>query len=207
MMQFLLQPTGSQTMRKFNKVWGIGLPRSAGQTLQQALSILLPGDIFHSPGNQLERCMLVPGIQGAVEVFHPIPWLKRRWPDSLFIFNHREDADAWLQSCAGVYHKSENWNNPIWRYPLDAFPDYRSMYCTNRLMEASGCGWDHGGDGMLLEWDFLKDPCWGPLCEFFEAKTPDQPFPNIDNHGESATRQQPPGPLTNPFVDEWGMVG
>lgn len=155
------------------------MPRSAGQTLQTALYHLLPnrGAIWHSPGNS-ERCWraIRGGDLGAVEIFAPLEYLNREFPNSLFIWNCR-DLDTWWASCKSVYEKSQkqNWNNPLWKYPIDQFPEYY-VDATARWIAFRDSHPDQ-----CIEVDLIKYPNWVQLCDGLELPIPvGRPFPRVD---------------------------
>lgn len=147
-------------------IYGIGLPRSGGQSLCKALAILC-GECVHSPGNQPINA------PAAVEVFrHPRSILQED-PDAKFILNVR-DPENWLRSCSRVYHKSKDWNHPIWKYPLRDFEVYRQDYLMLRRE------WIGGVTGGIY---WRAEQGWEPLCDFLELPIPDVPFPNFDAAG------------------------
>lgn len=152
-----------------DKVFGIGLPRCAGQTLQQALAVLTGRRVWHS-ANSLG--VMADEDLGAVECWFPVPYLEKEFPGSKYIVNVR-DVDAWLRSCESVYSRSSSWNNPLWKYPLDSFRYYRDEYLSARLGKCSI-------PDRVLVWDVTEDPCWGPLCDFLHVSPPAVPFPRVD---------------------------
>ena len=154
-----------------SKIFGIGLPRSGGQSLWRALSILT-GSCIHSPGNRLDSIEANPA---AVEVFLPIGLLDAEWPDSKYIFNVR-DTMEWLRSCESVYPVSAGWNHPLWKYPLSAFWWYHDNYVECVMDEANR--WNV--KDRFLTHDFTREPSWEPLCEFLEVDVPNIPFPRVD---------------------------
>lgn len=146
-------------------VYGIGLPRCGGQSLCKALAILL-GECVHSPGNQPFNA------PAAVEVFRHPRCILSDDPFAKFILNVR-DPGTWLASCERVYHKSQHWNHPIWKYPLRDFQQYRRDYLYERR--------DFNQGGIYWQVEFG----WDPLCELLDLPIPDQPFPNVDRFGRS----------------------
>jgi hypothetical protein len=157
-------------------IFGIGLPRCAGQTLGAALQILHPEQpVWHSiTGAKWD--VLKPEHVGAVEVYAPYAWLERHWPNSLYIANWRE-CNSWIKSCERVWHQSQQngWNHPLWEYPPSSWSDYYEEYwegVSNRVPEHR-----------LLWWNILEDPSWNTICDFLDLPIPDQPFPNSDVHG------------------------
>ena len=162
-------------------IFGIGLPRCAGQSLQQAISILTGKRCWHSLGRNWDA--LDPETDaGAVEVWQPISWLEEKFPESKYILNVREDLNSWISSCERVYQKSINYNNPLWQNPLNAFPNYRKDYEYERME------YPEISPLKILVWDFVENPHWGRLCRFLGVDEPSQPFPNVDIHGRP---QQP----------------
>jgi len=166
------------------RIWGIGLPRCAGQTLQQALAhFLQPGErIIHSPAWNWDNLQPTdPFFRGAVEVFAPLPWIERHYPGSFYVFNIR-DREVWLQSCLKHWTRShvQNWMHPLWRYHWTQFEDYARSYLDER--------WDylnHYVDSdRWISWDITHNPSWEPLEELFDYILPDPkpPFPNKDRY-------------------------
>ena len=163
-------------MKPGQHVFGVGLPRCGGQTLQKALSILLPKPVVHSPGDKLPY-LKPDSFSAAVEVFAPIPWLLNKFDDPLFICNIRE-AESWLKSCTRMYPKSAKWNHPIWKYPLPQFVDYRDEYMDTRKRYAIALKYTR-----FLMVDLTGDNQWEPLCNFLKLPEPSVPFPNVDQVG------------------------
>lgn len=188
-------------MRKFNKLFGLGLPRTGNQTLQDALGVLFrlyednQNSTWHSPGNSLHRCM-AGEARAAVETFYHPAYLEAQYPDSLFIFNTREHA-SWFLSCQEVYLRSVDYNHPIWRYSLDYFTAYYLDYVAARMKYAE----DH--PDRVLVWNLIANPTWGPLCDFLEVDPPPTPFPRSDEHFSRSIVYSP----LSLDKDEFGLVG
>lgn len=115
-------------------------------------------------------------------MYAPIKWLAD-YPGGPHLFIHNvRDKDSWLASCTKVYQKSQdqNWNHPIWRYPLEQFSDYyddwheriRTAFVGHRTVNV------------------VEEPNWKRLCKILKCDVPDQPFPNADKTREA----QVPGP-------------
>lgn len=157
-------------------IFGIGLPRSAGQTLQHCLSIL-GYQTVHSPGNNLTSCIHT-GHENFVEVFAPVPYLLRLDPNAVFILNFRE-YDSWINSCHKVYQKSQqlNWNHPIWKYQLDQFGEFREDYEERALHHL------HKFSVRYITWNIIECPQWDPLCDLLGVEEPEHLFPDVDRHG------------------------
>jgi hypothetical protein len=155
------------------KVFGIGLPRCGGQTLQRALAILY-GSCLHSPGNRLD---LIDDYPASVEVFIHPETLYDRYGDCKLILNTR-DIDLWLESCRRVYAKSETWNHPIWKHPREDFWRYYLEYHQAREPFDT------------LDIDLTLYPSWQPLCDFLGKPIPDEPFPNIDRVRRGAVKDR-----------------
>jgi hypothetical protein len=162
-------------MRQFNKIFGIGLPRSGGQSLQHALVQLTGRAIIHSPGVQLYRYMQDDSIAGAVEVFAPLVWLEREYPDSLYVYNERCTDDI-VKSCRRAYADSAQWNHPIWKYHIGQFRDYCQSYKLDHQVETHVMMIG----GRVLFHDFVKLPRWDELCAFLDVPVPDEPYPRVD---------------------------
>jgi hypothetical protein len=160
------------------KVFGVGLPRSGGQTLGRALHILYGAPAIHSPGNNWQA---VDNARCSVELFAPPWWLDGKYRCKI-IYNDRDEQD-WLASCKSVYHLSAQWNHPLWKYHIDQFSAYRDDYLEGWLAQ------DHlqrsrrdacGGESNFLLHDFTKDPSWEPLCDFLKLPNPGVAFPRVD---------------------------
>jgi hypothetical protein len=173
-------------------IFGIGLPRSAGQTLQNCLGILGHNTI-HSPGNKLAQCAS-DGFESFVEVFAPVSYLLDTYGlESVFILNFR-DVDPWMNSCHRVYSKSAGWNHPIWKYELDQFPAYRADYEACQLDSLKIA------NARYLTWDITTYPFWDAICDFLGVDEPDVEFPNVDNHGRASVDViQPNDNLPSPW--------
>jgi len=158
------------------KIWGCGLPRSGGQTLQVCLQILYPSHvIYHSPGNRWSELDQHTNLLGAVEVFAPLTWLNENYPGSIYIYNRRE-IGSWLKSCASVYHQSDDWNHPLWLYPWSQFEHYHDDYYDTWC---EFCGSLESGS-LLFEIDLIHNPTWDELCAALALPIPDVPFPRVD---------------------------
>lgn len=185
-------------MRTFNKLWGISPPRHGNQTLQECIGcVIVPRKdcCWHSVGVHLHDCMAQPNARASVETFYHPTFLERCYPNSLFILSIR-DKTQWLRSCANIYHKSTEYNHPLWKHSLDYFSDYYDEYMLTRLAFA-----DQYPDRCLV-WDLFKNPTWGPLCNFLQTPEPQITFPHIDDH-------QPTNILYNPLDisrDEFGLI-
>lgn len=161
------------------KVFGVGLPRSGGQSLQAALSKLFKQQVWHSPGNDWsvidEKLCL-----GAVEVFASPTWLEENYPGSLYIYNYR-DFDSWMESCSRNYRRSQtrHWNHPIWRYPLSQFKEYYVEYY-DRWVDF---GLDLNEPQRCVNIDLIKNPNWKELCAGLQQPPPKYKFPRVDTHG------------------------
>lgn len=172
-------------MREFNKIFALGLPRCGGQSLQQALADLLKiaglnDQVWHSLyGVHWQR---LKEDLAFVEIFAPISWLEKTYPNSLYILNDREYVEEWLRSCAKVYDRAveRDWKHPIWQYPLEAFEAYQEDYhftIAQYLLTRPSMR-----DRVLL---FTVGDGWSSLCRFLHVEEPTIPFPNIDKHGRS----------------------
>jgi len=171
-------------------VFGIGLPRCGGQTLQAALAELTGKQIIHSPGKSLPQLIgLEDSIGGAVEVFAPVPYLLENFPDCKLILNIR-DKNAWLNSCVSVFRASSGWNHPIWFYPLDHFRHYAGEYLDVRERYITSLR----PKKRTLVTDITRAAEWDRLAEFLEVPVPDKPFPRVDNVKESIMAPAPTPP-------------
>lgn len=158
------------------KIFGIGLPRCGGQTLQMALGTVTGKRIWHSVGKHYNQ--IQPDHGGAVECFAPVSWLDDNYPDCKFVWNLR-DVDSWLASCERVYHKSAGWNHPLWLYPLSQFRDYYEEYCDNLRRWCKSVYLED----RILQWNIMENPSWQPLCDFLGVPVPNERFPNVDRVG------------------------
>ena len=156
-----------------HKIIGIGLPRCGNQSLERALSILTGEPIRHSMGRVTTADTYLADVAGAGESYYPLKYLTDRWPTARFIWNVRP-TDTWLESCKAVYHKSGPWTHPIWRYPIDAFEDYR------RDHEFERGSWVAATSMKVLKYDIYNGDGWPELCKFLGLPIPDQPYPDVD---------------------------
>jgi hypothetical protein len=178
------------------KIFGVGLPRSAGQTLQAALTELLQVPVWHSPGRNWTK--LPEDFTAAVEVFAPIPHLLNEYPDCKIILNVR-DVQSWLASCEAVYDQSQGWNNPLWFHPFDQFEAYYHEYVLSRGRFQYALG-----DRMLVT-DFTQESTWTALANFLECDDPAVPFPNLDRvrRGPRDAMAVPDPNLVPLAFDDW----
>ena len=161
-----------------SKIFGVGLPRCAGQTLRSALSLLYPKNrVWHSPGNRWYKLEEKGNWCSAVEVFASPLWLETNFPGSIYIYNNRE-LDSWLGSCTRSYQLSQdqNWNHPLWRYPLSQFEDYYHNHLDMWMEESQiVC------PGRVFIIDMIKYPNWVQLCDALNLPIPHLlKFPNVD---------------------------
>lgn len=177
-------------------IFGVGLPRSAGQTLQAAISTVTGKPCYHSIG--VNYGLLKPDEHsGAVECFAPVKWLDKKYRGCLFIFNTR-NRHEWFKSCARVYEKSADWNHPLWKYPLNQFQaHYDDYYATIERHFTHPRFSDR-----VLVWDVVRNPEWCHLCDFLGVDEPSESFPNMDRVGRSVPTQdnaQPSPPVGGGF--------
>ena len=148
---------------------GIGLPRCAGFSLQQAIAIITGQECWHSVAG--DKLHVVDGSAGMVECSFAIPFLRRRFPGARFILNVR-DEESWKRSVLSVWDQRESFNHPLWLQPADSILDYARDYldtCRRHL---------EGTDYLL--WDIERNPVWEPLAMWLDLPIPDAPFPNAD---------------------------
>lgn len=160
------------------KVFGIGLPRCGGQSLQLALCQLGYKHVVHSPGNRVD---VIKRCDAAVEVFLPLHWLEETYPGSLYVVNRRP-LGAWLESMRSVYMLSGEWNHPIWQYPPSAMRHYALDYYVSL---------HHTARRLLIKdrvlWiDITAGDGWERLCTLLSKPVPDTAFPRRDAIKNSA---------------------
>lgn len=157
-------------------VFGIGLPRCCGQTLQAAIAGVTGKTCWHSPGRNLR---LRADDAGAVEVYLPLNTLRSKYPGCKFVLNWRERGE-WLGSCLSRWEQSqaEGWNHWMWsHYHPDQWPFLYDEYMTTRRISLT-LPVHIAGD--MLQWDITREPSWEPLCKFLSCPVPDIPFPRRD---------------------------
>ena len=162
-----------QRFESKSKIFVVGLPRCGGQTITRALQMLFPNyPVWHSPGNAWSK--MGGGFLAATEVFAPIPWLERRYPGSIYLYNDR-DEESWFRSCQSVYGQSSQWNHPLWKYSLSQFMDYRKDYNFNQTSFNQSIPPERR---KII--NIIDNPNWAELCDALQLDPPNMPFPKID---------------------------
>lgn len=178
-------------------IWGIGLPRTGGQTLLNALYYLHDrrGEYWHSI--QSDKWNIVnQNTVACVEVFAPIRWCERFNGKHKYILNYRRDSAAWFESCCKFIERSKTqmWNHPLWMRSPCQWQDYYDEYyfCKKEYLESSKLDY--------LEVDVTEcgNKGWRILADFLNVESNSQypPWPNIDKFSRyQALQGSPPGQL------------
>lgn len=154
-------------------IFAVGLPRSGGQSLLQALTVLTGRQFWHSI-SPTRWHVLEPHHGGAVEVYAPICWLEKRYPGPhQYIVNVRA-CQPWLASCERQWPRSQNdhWNHPLWRYHPTQMTAYRAAYEQMRKKEL--------GDKATLWLDITQQRGYEVLAAFLRVDTPPLEWPRVD---------------------------
>jgi hypothetical protein len=185
------------------KVFGIGLSRTAGMSLAEALNILgiktahCPCDpeTFEQLKRGDYRLKILEEYQGATDtpVVPYYPQLDKIYPGSKFILTTRE-MDAWLRSV------ERHWNSiPTWWKEgsyMRQFSDFISA-CVYGSIEFNRERFRHvynthyrnvheyfsRRESDLLVMDICGGDSWHKLCSFLGVPLPGVPFPHV-NRGE-----------------------
>jgi hypothetical protein len=178
-------------MRKFNKIFGIGLSRTGTTSLATALECLgIP--TIHWPTNMLDICK----FRGASDITVACRFreLDQIFPDSLFVYTEREAA-AWMQSVTAHYSKTKH---PAWWLPHGAeqfaleaeirlygkiWPTAEGFAGSYQRHHASVLKYFRGREDRLLRFNISAAAGWGELCGFLGAPTPKLPFPHQNKMG------------------------
>ena len=171
-------------MRSFNKIFGIGMPRTGTHSLVAALNMLgiqslhyndEIGRHFRLANYKPEKLGKVRGIANTCE--HSYPQLDKAWPNSLFILTERSSMDAWLKSCKTMWPSvkssdlhfieifgSTQFNEDRWRYVYETHNRNAREYFEKRQC-----------DLLIVDWG--KGDGWKELCGILEIdECP--PFPH-----------------------------
>lgn len=174
-----------------NKIFGIGLSKTATTSLVRALRLLgyetkdfpslryIPGFAFYIKPHQLEQYEAF--TDAAVIPFYKK--LDRQFPNSKFIYTIR-DRESWLKSC----EKYPRFQRPIYNLPLKVIKLRRTLYKTVKFDEQkfTAAYEKHHQDVLdyfanrpddLLILDICGGEQWQPLCAFLNQPIPEQAFP------------------------------
>ncbi|MDQ6606860.1 MAG: hypothetical protein M3Z06_09990 [Actinomycetota bacterium] len=181
--------------RGFNKVFGIGLSRTATRSLSFALQELgIP--TIHFPSDQRtfdqlssgDYALSVLAEAGAITDTPAAAFfaqLDTAFPGSRFVLTVRNPS-AWLASCEKLWrYTTAAQRTPYHRFINGAvygtweFTAERFRYVYQRhLNEVREFFRDRPGD--LLELDICAGQGWEPLCQFLDLPRPPVPFPHRD---------------------------
>jgi len=174
-----------------NKIFGIGLSKTATTSLASALQILgyktkhfpsvryVPSLAFHIKPHQLEQF-------DAFTDASIIPFYKKlddQFTNSKFIYTIR-DRESWLKSC----EKYPRFQRPIYNLPLKVIKLRRKLYGTVKFdKQKFATAYDHHHKEVLYYFAdrpndlLILDICggeqWQPLCNFLNQSIPDRAFP------------------------------
>lgn len=195
-----------------NKIFGIGLSRTATTSLTQALEILgyrashwEDHDLInqHLIKNQFELSLLK---EYDALIDSPIPSiyqeLDKTYPHSKFILTVR-DFDSWLKSVRQHYLVNVGPENPSFNTALGFgswYFDEKKFSRTYYEHEAEVKAYFKNRPADLLILDICKGEGWEKLCSFLAKPIPDVPFPfknQIDYSLKEGPRQHPELRLKN----------
>lgn len=163
------------------RIFGIGLPKTGGTSLVDALKVLGYSAIgYPRRGKEEWR------YQAATDTPVTIAFreLDRQYPGSKFILTTR-DLDGWLKSCSR--HFGEPYDNTMREklfgtYQFDE-PKFRATY---ERHHREVFNYFAGRSQDLLVYR-LGDEQWEPLCVFLGCPIPDVPFPWSNRAAYSAS--------------------
>lgn len=216
-------------MRRFNRIFGVGISRTGTKSLSVALEHLgIP--TIHWPTNMLDLCR----FRGATDITVACRFreLDQLFPDSLFVYSERS-LKSWLVSIENHY---------AWRDPAAQLPPGARQFAQEAEVRIYGRIWPKGSNfaisyqkqredvlnyfsrrkDSLLQFDVSRSDNWSSLCDFLDVKIPQVGFPHenqTDPRSLGLTvsdqrRKAPPDPtfldLTNNFADaikEWVNSG
>ena len=168
-----------------NRIFGIGLNKTATTTLHEALTILgfrslhwkaTPDDepadyaVFRAQEEGLPLLTYIAEYDAYSDIWpliHNFDVLDEQYPGSRFVLTTR-DLNAWLDS--RTRHMERNHTGAEREVDHDAWR--RGFKRHHRRVR------EHFADRSdLLVVDFTRDPSWENLCEFLDRPVPDAPFP------------------------------
>jgi hypothetical protein len=143
-----------------SKILGIGLPRTGTYSLSQAFKIL-----GHSTKHYPEKIEDISNYNACSEVRFDIIDLLEMYPDSKFVYTHRNIED-WLVSCSNhSRHYQEGWN-PFW---LKSPSEWRLIHKERQQSLTAVSN--------LLLLNICKGEGWEKLCPFLGVEVPKINFP------------------------------
>jgi hypothetical protein len=174
-------------MREFNKIFGLGFPKTGTCTLTEALNILGVKTV-HYPTSVLDEIddgvfefsvmHEYDGLTNVGEILYP--QLDNHYPGSLYILTTRPVSD-WLGSMKMYRRVRGDWDNTNtrdarWLFGCATYSEERWGWAfeehARRVKEYFA---DRPNDLLVVSWD--DGCCWEKLCGFLGVDVPDQPFP------------------------------
>ncbi|MEM1325064.1 MAG: sulfotransferase family protein [Bacteroidota bacterium] len=186
-------------MQSTNKIFGIGLSKTATTSLACALRQLdIPTKDFPSLAYTPHRLKGIREVQlqdyQAFTDIPTIPFYKaydQRFPNSKFIYTIRERT-SWLASC----EKYPRFSKPIWRLPLKVIKLRQVIYRSIKFNEMKfSDAYDRHHEAVMTYFQdrpedlLILNICggdeWAQLCPFLGKEIPDVPFPfaNVRRNG------------------------
>jgi len=173
------------------KIFGIGLSKTATTSLARALRVLgyktkdfpslryVPGFSFYIKPHQFEQYKAL--TDASVIPFYK--QLDQQFPNSKFIYTIR-DRESWLKSCK----KYPRFQRPIYKLPLKVIKLRKTLYNTVKFDEQKfiTAYKRHHDDVLdyfadrpddLLILDICGGEQWQPLCDFLSQSIPEEDFP------------------------------
>ena len=175
-----------------NKIFGIGLSRTATTSLTDALRILgfraihYPDLRDHITGGDFSLSEFEPfDAMTDTPVALIYGHLLDTFPNSRFVLTTR-DRKSWLESCERFFSSKDLGKSPE-RLEKDHFFRKRVYGFVKFRRESWAKVWDRHHfevarlvpPNRLLVVDFIQNPSWSPLCDFLEVRQPKVPFPHL----------------------------
>lgn len=184
-------------MKAFNKIFGIGLPKTGTTTLNKALNLLgvaslhCVGDfremihntgLYNFPKVRIDQRTKTPIEWKALTNFGEWHWpqLDQTFPGSLFILTLR-DIESWLSSCRKGHktnspRKGRQSKSALDTFGTRCFNEDRFRWVFEEHQRRVREYFKERED--LLTINIGAQPDWDALCRFLDVPVPDQPFPH-----------------------------
>lgn len=176
-----------ETRDRFNKVFGIGGPKTGTSSLGRALVLL--GYQHHGWDEELHDRFLAGDVDAVLKAaaaghtFEDGPWnmgdlyqrLDKEFPGSRFILTVRE-TEAWSRSHESHFSArgSRKTNPRVWKEDYDREAEVRAYLARNQEIVEY---FRHRPDDLLVV-DICAGEGWEALCPFLGEAIPDVPFPH-----------------------------
>lgn len=167
-----------------NKIFGIGLTKTATTSLHDAMTILGYSSVHYSvnPDYDVHYNDFICDMPMQTR----FNFYDNRYPDSKFILTIR-NIDSWLDSC-------EKWivNRPVAKHSVTGL--YRTELYGTHIFDRQIFietyhkhhdrinSYFHNRQNDLLIIDICKEPSWEKLCYFLDKPIPQTPFPHSNKN-------------------------